>query len=853
METDYEVLGRLGEGSFGKVYKARHRRTGEEVAVKQIKLGARSWEEACRSTELQALKALRHPFIVRLRELIRSSWDGSLYYIFEFLDSDLCRLLKEHTSGLEELRCAALVRQLFTGLAHMHQHNFFHRDMKPENVLLDAASETIRIADLGQARSLRARPPFTDYVGTRWYRAPECLLRDRSYSSPVDIWAGGLIFAELLRGSPLFCGTSTIDQLYKIFQVLHHPTTDWPDLVRLAQAVRFRVPDRNGCGVIRCVPPTATPQVHGVLTEILELNPRRRPTARKLLDHSFFSTLPPLSLDVDRLDTHRSRASSHVAMPEGTEEEKLDEYPGVDDTPASGAEATVAVPDDVDLDAELDAILGEGGGGSCAARGAAELRPPSREGSDVSSRNDSPRGGLEGPGLVFGQDSGSGDSDANGLSAAPVAAKASGLARLPRLPIGSAGLGEETATGAASKSATPKVTIAPGATSPSSASEQPRVSREGSGGFDFAPTARSTRELPECGRGRPDSAPDSAKGSGGMSAPPPPSTTASLASASVDALLESLCADFDEQPTTKSEASDASDTPQLVDSAADPAGTVGPLPAVAKEAITANPQEPLAVLAQARQASEVPAPAEPPVVSSDVAAAAESGAVGQTELEALRAENLKLRELLAGGSKEDLAAEASGVEAPPVVGQENLTAPVSTAETPPSAGQENLAAAVSSAETPLGVGQESATGSSLVAGSSTACEAASTATVAKAQPWSLDEAAQLRRVVKRVIRRGVRDKNALWTEVSSELGGNRTAEDCKKKYKRDYYTHKAKTAEACRAELAACEVTTGEVFRKCDEALVDSFGDAQRHLQMKSVSVAEPLFHQGVAMSQTPA
>merc|ERR1719356_1621687 len=102
----------------------------------------------------------------------------------------------------------------------MHQLGFFHRDVKPENVLLDVPSNSVRLADFGETRSLRARPPFTDYVGTRWYRAPECLLRFRAYSSPVDVWAAGLVLAELLRGGALFCGSSAIDQLYKVFQVL---------------------------------------------------------------------------------------------------------------------------------------------------------------------------------------------------------------------------------------------------------------------------------------------------------------------------------------------------------------------------------------------------------------------------------------------------------------------------------------------------------------------------------------------------------------------------------------------------------------------------------------------------------
>lgn len=361
LDNDYEVLGRLGEGSFGKVYKAQHKRTGDEVAVKQIKIGSRSWDEAVGSLELQALKSLRHPFIVRLRELIRSQWDGSLYYIFEFIDSDLCRLVKANPNGLEEPRAAELARQLYAGLSHMHLHNFFHRDLKPENILLDSQRETIRIADLGQARSLRARPPFTDYVGTRWYRAPECLLRDKGYSSPVDIWASGLICAELLRGSPLFCGTSTVDQLYKIFTVLGQSMGDWPDFARLAQAIRFKAPDRAGCGMARILP-RASPQATHFLTEVLTIHPRRRPVAKKVLEHAFFSMLPPL--DIERLDTHRSSATSRPQDdPEqdanaGASDADRTASKGQPEAPPYYPPPEPALPGIDDLDAELDKILG---------------------------------------------------------------------------------------------------------------------------------------------------------------------------------------------------------------------------------------------------------------------------------------------------------------------------------------------------------------------------------------------------------------------------------------------------------------------------------------------------------------
>lgn len=383
MDRDYSVLCTLGEGSFGKVYKAEHRKTGEVVAVKQIKLGSKSWEEALRSTELQALKTLRHAFIVRLRELLRSPKDGNLFFVFEFIDSDLCKVLKKYPQGLAESRAADLTRQLLAGLAHMHQHNFFHRDIKPENILFDTSSETLRIADFGTCRSVRARPPFTEYVGTRWYRAPECLLRHGVYSTPVDVWAAGLIFAELIRGSPVFMGTSSIDQMYKIVTVLGQPT-DWPEFARLAQAMRFRPPDGSGCGLRRVLPNASSPTL-ALLAEAVAVNPRRRPLARKCLEHPCFAHLPPVSVE---RGSERSSGQDSPAVSDNPFSELGDDQASrppsaqaaVDRPPQSGSDSahgprsdcapsvgqTPRVPvedcsddDGIDLDAMLDDVLGD--------------------------------------------------------------------------------------------------------------------------------------------------------------------------------------------------------------------------------------------------------------------------------------------------------------------------------------------------------------------------------------------------------------------------------------------------------------------------------------------------------------
>jgi serine/threonine protein kinase len=132
------------------------------------------------------------------------------------------------------------------GLAFIHKHGFFHRDLKPENLLYQQATDTLKIADFGLAREIRSQPPFTDYVSTRWYRAPELCLRATSYSAPVDIFAAGCILAELYIMRPLFPGTSELDQLIKICSVLGTPTKeDWADGYKLSTMINFNFPKFN--------------------------------------------------------------------------------------------------------------------------------------------------------------------------------------------------------------------------------------------------------------------------------------------------------------------------------------------------------------------------------------------------------------------------------------------------------------------------------------------------------------------------------------------------------------------------------------------------------------------------------
>ncbi|GFS65679.1 hypothetical protein TNIN_391261, partial [Trichonephila inaurata madagascariensis] len=178
----------------------------------------------------------------------------------------------------QEAEIKNILYQILQGLAFMHKHGYFHRDLKPENVLC-MGSDLIKIADFGLAREIRSRPPYTDYVSTRWYRAPEILLRSTNYSSPIDLWALGCIMAELYNLRPLFPGRSEIDQIFRIASVLGTPDkSEWAEGYRLAVQMNFHFPKFSQISLADVVPGIS---IEGLtlLSDMLKWNPSLRPTA----------------------------------------------------------------------------------------------------------------------------------------------------------------------------------------------------------------------------------------------------------------------------------------------------------------------------------------------------------------------------------------------------------------------------------------------------------------------------------------------------------------------------------------------------------------------------------------------
>jgi len=288
--AQYDILEVLGEGTYGKVRKARCRQSKEMRALKEMKLG--SSEDGVPSTairEIAILKELNHENIVRLLDVFCKP--GELVLVFEILESDL----KKHMRALGGRLTPGQVRdfnlQLLKGVEFCHANRIIHRDLKPQNLLIDGGVR-LKIADFGLARAFSLPiPQYTHEVVTVWYRPLEILLGSKLYSIGVDMWGVGCIFAEMATGGPLFPGDSEIDTAFKIMMKLGTPTEAvWPGLSELPDfKPTFPQWKPKGWANIRNTLPQVGPSGIDLLEQMTIYNPSERISARSALQHRYFA------------------------------------------------------------------------------------------------------------------------------------------------------------------------------------------------------------------------------------------------------------------------------------------------------------------------------------------------------------------------------------------------------------------------------------------------------------------------------------------------------------------------------------------------------------------------------------
>ncbi|KAM9386749.1 mitogen-activated protein kinase 15 [Phaethornis superciliosus] len=291
----YRIQERVGKGAYGIVWKAVDRRTGEIVAVKKIFDAFRNRTDAQRTfREIMFLQEFgKHPNIIKLLDVIPAQNDQDIYLIFESMETDLHAVIKKG-NVLKDTHKSYILYQILKATKFIHSGNVIHRDQKPSNILLDADC-FVKLCDFGLARSLaqlreeEEAPALTEYVATRWYRAPELLLSSQRYTKGVDMWSIGCILGELLLGKPLFPGTSTVNQIEQILRVIPAPSPE--DLLALQSDFRASVlshmTSRQRVTFEEMLPPSTPLPALDLLKKLLVFNPDKRLTAEEALQHPY--------------------------------------------------------------------------------------------------------------------------------------------------------------------------------------------------------------------------------------------------------------------------------------------------------------------------------------------------------------------------------------------------------------------------------------------------------------------------------------------------------------------------------------------------------------------------------------
>ncbi|UNI16085.1 Non-specific serine/threonine protein kinase [Purpureocillium takamizusanense] len=333
LEDRFEVLKEIGDGSFGSVVLARVRTAGANVArrgsVVAIKSMKKTFDSLAPCLELREVVFLRtlpqHPHLVPALDIFLDPYTKKLHIAMEYMEGNLYQLMKARDHKcLDNSSVKSILFQIMQGLEHIHSHHFFHRDIKPENILVSTSSHqessnsfrrysalvtppstpptyTVKLADFGLARETHSKLPYTTYVSTRWYRAPEVLLRAGEYSAPVDIWAVGAMAVEIATLKPLFPGGNEVDQVWRVCEIMGSPGNwynkanvrvgggDWRDGTRLAGKLGFSFPKMAPHSMDTILQsPQWPPALSNFVTWCLMWDPKNRPTSTQALNHDYF-------------------------------------------------------------------------------------------------------------------------------------------------------------------------------------------------------------------------------------------------------------------------------------------------------------------------------------------------------------------------------------------------------------------------------------------------------------------------------------------------------------------------------------------------------------------------------------
>ena len=375
LENDYKMISRLGDGGFGIVRLAKYRHDKSNllqlakrgtltdvgdgsnvnlsplVAIKTMNARLPKLEHYTRVKEVQFIQAMpAHINLLHIYEVFIDTSQYCLHFSMECMDQTLYGLMRSRGGKhFTASTVRSILWQLLSAISHIHDHGYFHRDIKPQNILISSMLQyyggidsvppgsrdqkyMVKLADYGLARHVENCKDFTTYISTRWYRAPEMLLRRKWHSTPVDIWAFGTVAAEVAKVTPLFPGANEIDQIWRIFKVLGNPAPPkniqarpfpvggyWVEGQLLAGKCGYSFPEGTGIPIDEFIP-HSYPFFFFFFRICLRWNPETRPIASELYDQSYFMYTP----EKKAMETSLFKRSGNVSLLSATAKESVD-------------------------------------------------------------------------------------------------------------------------------------------------------------------------------------------------------------------------------------------------------------------------------------------------------------------------------------------------------------------------------------------------------------------------------------------------------------------------------------------------------------------------------------------------
>jgi len=389
-EVSYTDTKVIGNGSFGVVYQAKLCETGEMVAIKKV-----LQDKRFKNRELQIMRRLEHCNIVKLMYFFYTSGEKKdeiyLNLVLEFIPETVYKVARQYAKSKQSIPGTFIrlyMYQLFRSLAYIHSQGICHRDIKPQNLLLDPESGILKLCDFGSAKHLVRGEPNVSYICSRYYRAPELIFGATDYTTNIDVWSAGCVFAELMLGQPIFPGDSGVDQLVEIIKVLGTPTREQIKEMN-PNYTEFKFPQIKAHPWQKVFRARTSPEAIDLVSRLLEYTPSARITPLQACAHTYFDELrepgtklpngrdlPPLFNFTDselkiQPTLNSQLIPSHLASQTANSQSVA---AAAADSGAAAAAASTNISSDA-ADASTASAMAEGNGGSgssAAAKGGAE-------------------------------------------------------------------------------------------------------------------------------------------------------------------------------------------------------------------------------------------------------------------------------------------------------------------------------------------------------------------------------------------------------------------------------------------------------------------------------------------------